>query len=164
MKETREILLDRTVEIAKLSTIINNKQNNLIVLVTGISGIGKSGLIRKLDSSGVLSFVIVNVKMSKISVSTIENLQYFNALYKTLQVYAIKNNALFPTPTQHGYRSIGNLIRYMFYLIKSKRGYGDAISISEPADDISIIRKKDYKLGTICDDKNGFYLLDICNT
>lgn len=145
MNNKKKPLLDRDKEVLQLSSMINNsKNNNLVILVSGISGIGKSGLIRKLKDSGVISSMIVTVKMSKNSISTIENLQYFNAIYKSLQDFSFRNNELIPTPTQHGFSSIGNLIRYIFSLFKSKKGFGDAISISESAEDISIIRKKDY--------------------
>lgn len=139
---TEDELLDRDFEIKKLSDIIKNKSNqNTIIIVTGISGIGKSGLVAKLKKSNIISDEVLTVKMSKHSLSTIENLQYFNAIYKSFQDFSFKNNSLVLTPVQYGYSSIGNFIKYIFSLLKSKKGYGDAISISE---DESIIRKKDY--------------------
>lgn len=142
-----EELLDRDCEIKELTELISKHSNkNSIILVTGISGIGKSGLICKLKNTGSLSSSVVTVKMNKSSVSTLENLQYFNAIYKTLQNFSLKNNTLIPTPTQYGYINFGNLIKYFFSIIKSKKGYGDAISIAESAEEESIIRKKDYIL------------------
>ena len=140
-----ENYIDRDVEIQKLSEIINScDSDNNIILIYGISGIGKSGLVSKLKATKGLSSIIVTIKMTRSSIATIENLQYFNAIYKGLQEFSFKNNNLVLTPTQYGFSSFGNVIKYIFSLIKSKAGYGDAISISEPAEDESIIRKKDY--------------------
>lgn len=45
-------LLDRDSEVNKLSNIINQENTcNSIIIITGISGVGKSGLIEKLKAS-----------------------------------------------------------------------------------------------------------------
>lgn len=154
-------LLDRDNEIAEITKIINNHGNkNSIILITGISGVGKSGLICKLKNTGFLSSNVVTVKMNKSSVSTLENLQYFNAIYKALQDFSFKNNTLIPTPVRYGYSSLGNLTKYFFSIIKSKRGYGDAISIAESAEEEPVIRKKDYIVYVL---NNANIILDIEN-
>ena len=98
-----ENYIDRDVEIQKLSEIINScDSDNNIILIYGISGIGKSGLVSKLKATKGLSSIIVTIKMTRSSIATIENLQYFNAIYKGLQEFSFKNNNLVLTPTQYG--------------------------------------------------------------
>lgn len=154
-------LLDRDSEVNKLSNIINQENTcNSIIIITGISGVGKSGLIEKLKASNKIQSLIVNVKMSKTSSSTIENLQYFNSIYKSLEEFSMKNSSLIKTPVQYGFSSIGNLVKYFFSLYRSKRGYGDAISIFESSEDETIIRKKDYIIYTL---NKSNIILDIEN-
>ncbi len=154
-------LVDRDKEIKDLAEIIqySNTQNEIII-VTGISGIGKSGLVNKFKIIHNIDINMINVKMSKNSVSTIENLQYFNAIYKAFEEFSIRNNTLVPTPTQHGISSIGNLIRWIFSVLKSKNGFGDAISLSEPSEEKNIVRKRDYILHIL---SNSDVILDIEN-
>ncbi len=153
-------LLDRDKEIKDLEKIIKKRNTqNEVIIVYGISGVGKSGLINKFKTI-YNNINMINVKMSKTSVSTIENLQYFNAIYKAFEEFSIKNNTLVPTPSQHGMFSIGNLIRWLFSIIKSKNGYGDSISLSEPSENESIVRKKDYILYIL---SNSDVILDIEN-
>ena len=82
-------LLDRDVETSDIMKIIKlPDEGNKIIFLTGISGIGKSGLVEKLSQNPLVRDMIISVKISKSSVDTIENLQYFNALYKAVTKYA----------------------------------------------------------------------------
>lgn len=156
----QENLIDRENEIEKLSTIMDSCEKNNVILISGISGIGKSGLVSKLKLNNSLLSIIVSVKMTKNSVSTIENLQYFNAIYKCLYNFSIEHFSLIPTPTEYGIRSFGNIIRYIISHIKEKAGFGGAISIAEPVEDEAIIRKKDYIIYVL---KNSEIILNIEN-
>lgn len=141
-------LLDREVETNDVIQIISKAtDNNKIILLTGISGVGKSGLVQKISQSSVQNLTILSVKVSKSSVETIENQQYFNALYKAVTKYA-KNNMFdkILSPKQHSAKNIKNLIRIIVSLIKSKLGISDMASLSEPEESESIVRKKDYLL------------------
>lgn len=140
-----ENLIDRNNEIKLLSNFVNSQgSTNKIIILSGISGIGKSGLMEKLKMSKLISNDIITVKMSKSSVETIENLQYFNDIYKEFEIFSFNNSSLVPTPTEHGIRSFGNLLRYIFYLMRSAFGLGDAEPLAEIGEEASIIRKKDY--------------------
>ena len=84
-----EQLLDREKETKAILDILNKSaDDNKIIYLTGISGVGKTGFVKKLSQSSVLTHAILSIKVSKSSVETIENLQYFNALYKTVTNYA----------------------------------------------------------------------------
>lgn len=138
-------LIDRDNEIQILSDLVNSQgSTNKIIVLSGISGVGKSGLMEKLKLSRLISNDVITVKMSKSSVETIENLQYFNNIYKELEDFSIKNPSLVPTPTEHGIRSFGNILRYVFNLLRSVFGLGDAEPLAEIGEESSIIRKKDY--------------------
>ena len=84
-------LLDRDNEIKHLSSIVNSQNStNTIILLLGISGVGKSGLIEKFKYSGVISNDVITVKTSKSSVETIENYQYFNNIYLAFESFSFK--------------------------------------------------------------------------
>ncbi len=139
-------LLDRERETSDVIEIINTPtENNKIILLTGISGVGKSGLVEKLSQNPLLGNVIISIKISKSSVDTIENLQYFNAIYKSVTKYAktkVFDKVL--SPTQQGVKSGKNLYRIMVDIIKSKLGLNEIVFFAEPEEDASIIRKKEY--------------------
>lgn len=156
-----EDLLDRYNDIDKLTEIVDSHKNqNTIILLSGISGVGKSGLIEKLSLSNRLSNNIIRVKISKSSVSTIDNLQYFNAVYKEFVRFSQKNFTLVPTPIEHGIRNIGNFLNYLISNLRSKWGLGDAESLYELDEDSQIIKKKDYILYLL---NNSDIILDIEN-
>lgn len=141
-------LLDRDVETIDLLNIINTPvKSNKIILISGISGVGKSGLVEKLAQSPLIKNAIIPVKISKSSVDTIENQQYFNVLYKTITQYAkSKMFDRIPSPAQQGAKSLKNLFKILVSILKSKAGISDISPLAEPAEDASIIRKKDYLL------------------
>lgn len=141
-----EQLLDREIETNDILKIINKSvDNNKIIYLTGISGVGKTGFIKKLSKSSQFNHTILSVKISKSSVETIENLQYFNALYKTVTNFA--KQKIFdsvPSPVQQNARNIKSLWRVLVSIFKSKLGLSDMEPLSEPAEDASVVRKKDY--------------------
>lgn len=141
-----EQLLDREIETNDILKIINKPvDNNKIIYLTGISGVGKTGFIKKLSKSSSFNHTILSVKISKSSVETIENLQYFNALYKTVTNFA--KQKIFdsvPSPVQQNARNIKSLWRVFVSIFKSKLGLADMEPLSEPTEDASVVRKKDY--------------------
>lgn len=155
-------LLDRNTEISDVVEIINlPTESNKIIFLTGISGIGKSGLVEKLSQSSSLKDIIISVKISKSSVDTIENQQYFNAIYKTVTKYA--KNKMFDkilSPAQQGAKSLKNLCRILLDIIKNKLGINETTFLAEPEENDSIIRKKDYLLYIL---KKANVILDIEN-
>lgn len=154
-------LLDRDNEIKDLSSIINSQNStNTIILLLGISGVGKSGLIEKFKYSGFISNDVITVKTSKNSVETIENYQYFNNIYLAFENFSFKHPTLVPTPTEHGVKSLGNIINYAFFMLRSRLGFGDAEPLAEQGEKSSIIRKKDYILYVL---NNSNIILNIDN-
>ena len=157
-----EQLLDREIETDEILEILNKPaDNNKIIYLTGISGVGKTGFVKKLSQSSLLTHAILSVKISKSSVETIENLQYFNALYKTVTYYA--KNKMFDSvlsPAQQNMRSIKSLRRVFFSIFKSKSGLSDMEPLSEPAEDASVVRKKDYLIYVL---KKNDIIIDIEN-
>ena len=139
-------LLDRETEISDVIEIINAvTENNKIIFLTGISGVGKSGLIEKLILCPLLKNIIISVKISKSSVDTIENLQYFNAIYKAVTKYAkTKMFDKILSPAQQGVKNGKNLYRIVMDIIKSKLGLNEITFFAEPEECESIIRKKEY--------------------
>ena len=89
--------LDREEESDDILQYIKKPINkSKILLLTGISGVGKSGLIEKISQDTSLNQKILFVKVSKNSVETIENLQYFNSLYKTVIIdFTFSNSSKF---------------------------------------------------------------------
>lgn len=157
-----EQLLDREKETKAILEILNKSvDNNKIIYLTGISGVGKTGFIKKLSQNSLLTHAILSVKISKSSVETIENLQYFNALYKTVTNYA--KNKMFDSvlsPAQKNARSIRNLWRILVSMFKSKSGLSDMEPLSEPAEDAGVVRKKDYLIYVL---KKNDIIIDIEN-
>ncbi len=155
-------LLDRDVETSDIMKIIKlPDEGNKIIFLTGISGIGKSGLVEKLSQNPLVRDMIISVKISKSSVDTIENLQYFNALYKAVTKYAkekIFDDIL--SPAQQGAKSFKNLCRITLDVIKTKLGINEITFFAEPEEDDSIIRKKDYLTYIL---KQANVILDIEN-
>ena len=141
-------LLDRDKEISDVMSIIDeNKDQKIILLVTGVSGVGKSGFVEKLTQNNVFNNAILSVKISKHSIDTIENLQYFNALYRAMTKYA--KSKLFDkvvSPTLQGIKKPKNIIRFVLNIIKSKLGIDNGNVFSEPEEEESVVRKKDYLL------------------
>lgn len=154
--------LDREVESDDILQYIKKPINkSKILLLTGISGVGKSGLIEKISQDTSLNQKILFVKVSKNSVETIENLQYFNSLYKTVTKYA--KSKVFdkvPSPTQTNIRSVRTLLKLILSIVKSKLGLSDMMTLSEPEENESIVRKKDYLLYVL---KRTNIIIDIEN-
>lgn len=155
-------LLDRNTETEEILKIINtDTEKNKIILLTGISGVGKSGLIEKMEQTALFAFPVLHVKVSKSSIDTIENLQYFNALYKRFVEFSkskIFDKVL--SPTQQGTKNIKNLFKVFKSIVKSKLGINEMISLAEPEENESVIRKKDYLLFIL---KKNNLVLDIEN-
>lgn len=139
-------LLDRETDALNVIEMINSQTlSNKIILLTGISGVGKSGLVEKLSQSELLRDVIVSVRVSKSSIDTIENQQYFNALYKVVVKYA--KSKMFdniPSPMQQGAVNFKNIFRVIKNIIKSQMGINENHLLAEPEEGESIIRKKEY--------------------
>lgn len=79
------LFFDRTDERKVIcQQICKNKENSQIIVLAGATGVGKSGLAKKLLRDELAEFKSITLQIGKSSVSTIENMSYFNMLYKKL--------------------------------------------------------------------------------
>ena len=153
------------IEYADISDALNviemiNSQtlSNKIILLTGISGVGKSGLVEKLSQSELLRDVIVSVRVSKSSIDTIENQQYFNALYKVVVKYA--KSKMFdniPSPMQQGEEgeSIIRKKEYISYLLSTTNIILDIENIQNiDTQSLEILKE------IICESKHQTYIFE----
>lgn len=155
-------LYDREIETKEITKYIETVTDcSKVILLSGISGVGKSGLVEKLEQTHMIAKPIIFVKISKSSVDTIENLQYFNAIYRAITKNAKEkmfDNIL--TPIQQGAINPKNILKVLFSALKSKVGINDTLVLAEPSENESVIRKKDYLLYVL---KRSDIILDIEN-
>lgn len=120
------------------------EQDNKILLLAGKTGVGKSGLVRKILENDLESRLSICVYVSKSSPETIENLHYLNAIYSTLSQLAEKKHFdNIPSPLQHSVMNIKNLFRFGKDILLSKT-IGDGKQLFEPVEEGNVLRKKDY--------------------
>lgn len=132
-----------------------------VIVLTGTTGVGKSGLAEKLLRDELPDYRSVIVPMGKSSVSTIENLSYFNALYRALaQVAQDRKDYRLKTPRQYGRRNILNWLRISFGAIKNYLNMDQDRHISEPLEEYSVSRKKEYILSIL---KKGPFIVNVQN-
>lgn len=130
---------------AIVNCILPQGRQNKILLVAGVSGVGKSGLVKKLLNNELGHQISIRVCVSKSSVDTIENLHYINALYKAFYERAKeKHFDKVPTPQQQGLLSPKRLFNFGKGLLWAKAGIGEENRLFEPIEEGNIIRKKDY--------------------
>lgn len=126
-----------------LKTLDNQSTENKILLLAGKTGVGKSGLTKKiLESSRNKNSICVRI--SKSSPETIDNMHYINAVYRTFNKLAQEN--FFddiPTPWQHGVKSFKNIIRWGVNIFLSKT-IGEENRFYEPIEEGSVLHKRDY--------------------
>lgn len=151
VKETKQI-----VDYISSSDQVKNK----IILLGGKTGVGKSGLVRKILRYDLKEHASIIVEVSKVSPDTIENLHYINAIYR--QMSKLAKEYFFdtmPSPFRHGLLNLKNLIRFGIGVVWSKY-IGTENRLCEPAEEFSVIRKKNYIIDLL---NRGHYILNIEN-
>ena len=138
----------------------SNQVKNKIILLGGKTGVGKSGLVRKILRYDLREHASIIVEISKVSPDTIENLHYINAIYR--QMSKLAKEYFFdtmPSPFRQGLLNLKNLIRFGIGVIWSKY-VGNENRLCEPAEEFSVIRKKNYIINLL---NRDHYILDIEN-
>lgn len=138
----------------------SDQKKNKIILLGGKTGVGKSGLVRKILRHDLRNQASIIVAISKVSPDTIENLHYINAIYR--QMSKLAREYFFdtvPSPFLQGLLNVKNLIRFGMEVIWSKY-VGNENRLCEPVEEPSVIRKKNYIIGLL---NRRHYLLDIEN-
>lgn len=151
MRETKDIV----------GIVEEDKDANKIIVLSGTTGVGKSGLVCKLLNDELANWRSIRVGVSKSSIDTIENLHYLNAIYKAIYELAKKN--LFdniPTPAQQGTLSLKRIFQFIIGVAKAKAGIDEKIKLFEPVEDIGVIRKKDYIIDVL---KRNHFIVNIEN-
>lgn len=153
---------NRVNETRKIVGCINSsdRARNKILLLGGKTGVGKSGLVRKILRHDLREQASIIIEISKVSPDTIENLHYINAIYR--QMSKLSKEYFFakvPSPFLQGLLNLKNLIRFGIGVIWSKY-VGNENRLCEPAEEFGVIRKKNYIIDLL---KRGRYILDIEN-
>lgn len=153
---------NRVKETKQIVDCINSsdQDTNKIILLGGKTGVGKSGLVRKILRYDLKDQSSIVVTISKVSPDTIENLHYINVIYRRMSELAKEHffDAM-PSPFQQGLLNLKNLIRFGFGVVWSKY-VGHENQLCEPTEESSVIRKKNYIIDLL---KRRHYLLDIEN-
>ena len=150
-----EAFYNRTREAARMVEIINKMPlNNKIIIIAGRTGIGKSAFVDKVLRNELRNRLSIRVNICKVSGDTIDNLYYINTLYRT--IVNLANQKLFDnihSPLQQGMSSLKNLLSFGFDVLLDKT-VGEGNTLYEPANERSVLRKKDYIISVLR--KNAF--------
>lgn len=153
--------INRTREREELTKLLMQPvEKNRIILLSGYSGVGKTGLMHQLFSTTPSFDRCLQVHISKNSVDTIDNGAYFNALYKEMVKYSSKTKAKSMSPRAFGLRNYKNIFSGLIHIGKSKIGLNESDKLYESAEESSVIRKRDYILYIL---KKTPFLIDFEN-
>ncbi|OBZ14663.1 hypothetical protein A8L34_12140 [Bacillus sp. FJAT-27264] len=138
--------INRIKETRDLVRIVNeHKDKNKLIVLYGTTGVGKTGLVSKLFKEDLIEHTSLRVQVSKSSPDTIENLHYLNSLYKVVWELARKKiSDNIPTPLQQGVGSWKRIFQFAYGYARSKAGIETENRFFEPAEEQSVLRKKDY--------------------
>ena len=120
-----------------------NKSKGQLIFLAGTTGVGKSGLAQKLLQDELSDYKSVVLCIGKSSVGTIENLSYFNTLYRKL-IEAAKQRKDYGirTAEQYNRRNIVNWLQIAFEAVKSWLHIDPNRHLAEPAEEYSVSRMK----------------------
>lgn len=160
--DRHEEFYDRSDERKKIPKQINtHKGQRQIIMLVGTTGIGKTGLAEKLLRDELADYKSVTVPMGKSSVSTIENLSYFDALYRRLNTLAKERKDFhIKTAGQRGRRNFLNWIRFAWGIVKGYFNMTSETHIYEPVEEPGVYNKKKYILSVL---KNGPFIVNVQN-
>lgn len=141
--------------------IRDNGTRGQIIVLAGTSGVGKSSLAQKLLQDELKDYKSVILRIGKSSIGTIENLSYFNTLYQSIINLAMeRKDYKLKTASQYGWRNIFNWLRIIWGIAKNYLNFDPERRISEPVEEYSVSRKKEYILSVL---KKGPFIVNIQN-
>ena len=156
------MFLNREKEREEISIILNQTIcQNLVLIITGRSGVGKSALVQHILQNELSNLASVNVQVSKSSPETIGNLHYLNTLYRAFvrrSHFNFYDRIL--SPFQYALGSISNLLKFMFKWLCSILKIPENSKMYEPTNENDVIFKKDYIIKLL--NTNNF-IIDIEN-
>lgn len=157
----KEAFYNRTHEAMRMVEIVNQKSpSNKIVVLAGRTGIGKTAFVDKVLSDELRNVLSIRVNICKVSGDTIDNLYYINALYRTMvNLAAQKPFDNIHGPLQHGVTSLRNLFSFGVDVLLDKT-VGEGNTLHEPADERSVLRKKDYIISVL---QKGSFIVTLDN-
>ena len=153
--------LNRTKECHELSAIIRqNANNNCVIILSGTTGVGKSGLAQHLFRTRIHSKESICVRVSKSSPDSIESTHYLNAVYRSFVEYAKANKASTLSPKEHALKDSSNVLRMTKDWLKNRAGFSESSKLYQPTYELSLVQKKDYIIDIL---KIGEFILNIEN-
>ena len=157
-----EKFYDRSDERKKIPDQINSHRGQRqIIMLVGTTGVGKTGLAEKLLRDELVDYTSVTVPMGKSSVNTIENLSYFDALYRQLNDLAKERRDFhIKTAGQRGRRNFLNWLRFAWGAIKGHFNISSETHIYEPIEEPGVSNKKQYILSVL---KKGPFIVNVQN-
>ena len=157
-----EKFYDRSDERKKIPDQINSHRGQRqIIMLVGTTGVGKTGLAEKLLRDELVDYKSVTVPMGKSSVNTIENLSYFDALYRQLNDLAKERRDFhIKTAGQRGRRNFLNWLRFAWGAIKGHFNISSETHIYEPIEEPGVSNKKQYILSVL---KKGPFIVNVQN-
>lgn len=157
-----EEFYDRSDERQKIPDQINaHKGLRQIIILVGTTGVGKSGLAKKLLRDELADYKSVTVLMGKSSVNTIENLSYFDALYRRLNDLAKERKELhIKTAGQSGRRNLFSWLRFFWAIVRGHFNMAPETHVYEPVEETGVSNKKQYILSVL---KKGPFIVNIEN-
>lgn len=160
--DQHEEFYDRSDERKKIPDQISaHRGQRQIIMLVGTTGIGKTSLAEKLLRDELANYKSVTVPMGKSSVSTIENLSYFNALYRRLNDLAKERKDFhIKTAGQRGRRSLIGWIRFAWGMVKGYFNMAPETRIYEPVEELGVSNKKQYILSVL---KSGPFIVNVQN-
>lgn len=152
--------VNRKIDRQKLAEILTKEHaENHIILLTGYTGVGKTGLIDYLFSNAIRSKKCLQVHVSKTSVGTIESGAYFSALYKQLTEYSQEKRTII-TPFEFGIVNLKGFRDLIFSFLRNLAHLSENDKLFERPDENSVIRKRDYIINVL---ENGSFVIDFEN-
>jgi tetratricopeptide (TPR) repeat protein len=153
--------VNRVKERRDLSSIMRQvNEDNCVIVLSGTTGVGKSGLAQYLLENEMNFKTSVCVHISKSSPDSIENSHYLNAIYRKFCEYAKEHKAVILSPIEHALSYPASLLHIAKEWLKNKAGLPEGSKLYEPPFEHNLVQKKDYIVDFL---KDSAFIIDIDN-